>query len=197
MSMSVYSVLAIQTSLPSTLICSYLILLYHTMKPIYICNGNPDLLAFYFDSLILVCQQGYNMLNLFIHWKVCVYHVLSEAHQLDGFQNLNYLHLNYNMNLKPVKYIIPILQHCLLLTISFNRMLTMKEQKKSHFRMLSTHVEKFCTGQSLSSMPMSSSGLAMLMPSNLWMLSFPMLVPLWACTITCRRCPYLVPTWQR
>jgi hypothetical protein len=178
MSMSVYSVLAIQTSLPSTLICSYLIPLYHTMKPIYICTGDPDLLAFYFDSLILVCQQGYNMLNLFIHQKVCVYHVLSEVCQLDGFQNLNYLHLNYNMNLKPVKYIIPILRHCLLLTILFNRMLTMKEWKKSHFRMLSTHVEKFCTGQSLLSMPMSSSGLAMLMPSNLWTLSFPTLVPL-------------------
>ena len=79
------------------------------MKPIYICTGDLDLLAFYFDSLIPVCQQGYNMLNLFIHWKVCVYHVLSEACQLDRFQNLNYLHLNYNMNLKPVKYIISIL----------------------------------------------------------------------------------------
>src|SRR5260370_13465951 len=166
------------------------------MKPIYIWTCNPDLLAFYLDSLILVCQQGYNMLNLFIHWKVCVYHVLSEAHQLDGFQNLNYLHLNYNMNLKLVKYIIPILQHCLLLMISFNRTLTMKEQKKSHFRMLSTHVEKFCTGQSLSSMPMSSSGLAILTPSNLWMLSFPMLVPLLPCTVPCLPCTCPVPTWQ-
>src|SRR5260370_468165 len=155
------------------------------MKPIYIWTCNPDLLAFYLDSLIPVCQQGYNMLNLFIHRKVCVYHVLSEACQLDRFQNLNYLHLNYNMNLKPVKYIIPILRHCLLLMISFNRTLTMKEWKKSHFRMLSTHVKKFCAGQSLSSMPMSSSGLAMLMPSNLRTLSFPMLVLLWACTVTC------------
>src|SRR5258708_3866144 len=32
MSTSVYSILVIQTSLPSTLICSYLILLYYTMK---------------------------------------------------------------------------------------------------------------------------------------------------------------------
>jgi len=197
MSTSVYSILAIQTSLPSTLICSYLIPLYHAMKPIYICTGDLDLLAFYFDSLIPVCQQGYNMLNLCIHQKVCVYHVLSEACQLDRFQNLNYLHLNYNMNLKLVKYIIPILWHCLLLTISFNRMLTMKEQKKSHFRMLSTHVKKFCTGQSLSLMPMSSSSLAMLTPSNLQTLSFPTLVPLWAHTVTCRRCLCPVLTWQR
>jgi len=33
-----------------------------------------------------VCRQGYNMLNLLIHRK-----------------NLNYLHLDYNFNLKPVK----------------------------------------------------------------------------------------------
>ena len=33
-----------------------------------------------------VCKQGYNMLNLLIHRK-----------------NLNYLHLDYNFNLKPTK----------------------------------------------------------------------------------------------
>ena len=33
-----------------------------------------------------VCRQGYNMLNLLIHRK-----------------NLNYLHLDYNFNLKPTK----------------------------------------------------------------------------------------------
>ena len=33
-----------------------------------------------------VCRQGYNMLNLLIHRK-----------------NLNYLHLDFNFNLKPVK----------------------------------------------------------------------------------------------
>ncbi len=33
-----------------------------------------------------MCRQGYNMLNLLIHRK-----------------NLNYLHLDYNFNLKPVK----------------------------------------------------------------------------------------------
>ncbi|KAF8500138.1 NUC071 domain-containing protein [Russula emetica] len=38
------------------------------------------------DAGLQVCRQGYNMLNLLIHWK-----------------NLNYLHLDYNMNLKPVK----------------------------------------------------------------------------------------------
>ncbi|KAF8495254.1 NUC071 domain-containing protein [Russula emetica] len=37
------------------------------------------------DAGLQVCQQGYNMLNLLIHRK-----------------NLNYLHLDYNMNLKPV-----------------------------------------------------------------------------------------------
>ncbi|KAI7934351.1 hypothetical protein MJO28_017138, partial [Puccinia striiformis f. sp. tritici] len=45
------------------------------------------------------CRQGYNMLNLLIHRK-----------------NLNYLHLDYDMNLKPVKT------------------LTTKERKKSRFR---------------------------------------------------------------
>ncbi|RRT51649.1 hypothetical protein B296_00043431 [Ensete ventricosum] len=45
-----------------------------------------------------VCQQGYNMLNLLIHRK-----------------SLNYLHLDYNFNLKPVKT------------------LTTKERKKSRF----------------------------------------------------------------
>lgn len=45
-----------------------------------------------------VCKQGYNMLNLLIHRK-----------------NLNYLHLDYNFNLKPVKT------------------LTTKERKKSRF----------------------------------------------------------------
>ena len=45
-----------------------------------------------------VCRQGHNMLNLLIHRK-----------------NLNYLHLDYNFNLKPVKT------------------LTTKERKKSRF----------------------------------------------------------------
>ena len=45
-----------------------------------------------------VCRQGYNMLNLLIHRK-----------------HLNYLHLDYNFNLKPVKT------------------LTTKERKKSRF----------------------------------------------------------------
>lgn len=47
---------------------------------------------------VQVCRQGYNMLNLLIHRK-----------------NLNYLHLDYNFNLKPVKT------------------LTTKERKKSRF----------------------------------------------------------------
>lgn len=45
-----------------------------------------------------MARQGYNMLNLLIHRK-----------------NLNYLHLDYNFNLKPVKT------------------LTTKERKKSRF----------------------------------------------------------------
>ncbi len=49
-------------------------------------------------SCAQVCRQGYNMLNLLIHRK-----------------NLNYLHLDYNFNLKPVKT------------------LTTKERKKSRF----------------------------------------------------------------
>ncbi|KAK0464642.1 NUC071 domain-containing protein [Desarmillaria tabescens] len=50
------------------------------------------------EAGLQVCRQGYNMLNLLIHRK-----------------NLNYLHLDYNMNLKPVKT------------------LTTKERKKSRF----------------------------------------------------------------
>ena len=38
------------------------------------------------EAGLQVCRQGYNMLNLLIHRK-----------------NLNYLHLDYNFNLKPVK----------------------------------------------------------------------------------------------
>ena len=50
------------------------------------------------EAGLQVCRQGYNMLNLLIHCK-----------------NLNYLHLDYNFNLKPVKT------------------LTTKERKKSRF----------------------------------------------------------------
>lgn len=50
------------------------------------------------SARVQVCRQGYNMLNLLIHRK-----------------NLNYLHLDYNFNLKPVKT------------------LTTKERKKSRF----------------------------------------------------------------
>eukprot|EP00955_Chlamydomonas_euryale_P028723 303076-Chlamydomonas_euryale.AAC.8 len=50
------------------------------------------------EAGLQVCRQGYNMLNLLIHRK-----------------NLNYLHLDYNLNLKPVKT------------------LTTKERKKSRF----------------------------------------------------------------
>merc|ERR1719197_682661 len=50
------------------------------------------------EAGLQVCRQGYNMLNLLIHHK-----------------NLNYLHLDYNFNLKPVKT------------------LTTKERKKSRF----------------------------------------------------------------
>ena len=51
-----------------------------------------------FRLSLQVCRQGYNMLNLLIHRK-----------------HLNYLHLDYNFNLKPVKT------------------LTTKERKKSRF----------------------------------------------------------------
>lgn len=56
-----------------------------------------------------VCRQGYNMLNLLIHRK-----------------NLNYLHLDYNFNLKPVKTLTTKVQaklsYCLthLICIKFN-----------------------------------------------------------------------------
>ncbi|KAJ8079426.1 Pre-mRNA-processing-splicing factor 8 [Marasmius tenuissimus] len=50
------------------------------------------------EAGLQVCRQGYNMLNLLIHRK-----------------NLNYLHLDYNLNLKPVKT------------------MTTKERKKSRF----------------------------------------------------------------
>ena len=51
------------------------------------------------EAGLQICWQGYNMLDLLIHRK-----------------NLSYLHLDYNMNLKPVK------------------MLMTKEWKKSRFR---------------------------------------------------------------
>ena len=54
--------------------------------------------AEWWHAVLQVCRQGYNMLNLLIHRK-----------------NLNYLHLDYNFNLKPVKT------------------LTTKERKKSRF----------------------------------------------------------------
>lgn len=44
-----------------------------------------------------VCRQGYNMLNLLIHRK-----------------NLNYLHLDYNFNLKPVKTLTTKVRHATL-----------------------------------------------------------------------------------
>ncbi|KAF8498963.1 PROCN domain-containing protein [Russula emetica] len=47
--------------------------------------------------------------------QVCIHHTFRQKHIDLAFQNLNYLHLDYNMNLKPVKT------------------LTMKERKKSHF----------------------------------------------------------------
>jgi pre-mRNA-processing factor 8 len=50
------------------------------------------------EAGLQVCRQGYNMLNLLINRK-----------------NLNYLHLDFNFNLKPVKT------------------LTTKERKKSRF----------------------------------------------------------------
>jgi len=50
------------------------------------------------EAGLQVCRQGYNMLNLLIHRR-----------------NLNYLHLDYNFNLKPIKT------------------LTTKERKKSRF----------------------------------------------------------------
>lgn len=50
------------------------------------------------EAGLQVCRQGYNMLNLLIHRK-----------------NLNYLHLDFNMNLKPIKT------------------LTTKERKRSRF----------------------------------------------------------------
>ena len=50
------------------------------------------------EAGLQVCCQGHDMLNLLIQCK-----------------NLNYLHLDYNFNLKPV------------------RTLTTKERKKSHF----------------------------------------------------------------
>lgn len=68
----------------------------HLSKQSICLNARIDCLS---ASLLLqVCRQGYNMLNLLIHRK-----------------NLNYLHLDYNFNLKPVKT------------------LTTKERKKSRF----------------------------------------------------------------
>jgi pre-mRNA-processing factor 8 len=58
----------------------------------------PLLVLDWVEAGLQVCRQGHNMLNLLIHRK-----------------SLNYLHLDYNFNLKPVKT------------------LTTKERKKSRF----------------------------------------------------------------
>ena len=50
-----------------------------------------------------VCRQGYNMLNLLIHRK-----------------NLNYLHLDYNFNLKPVKTLTTKVHNCIFIGKNFN-----------------------------------------------------------------------------
>jgi pre-mRNA-processing factor 8 len=64
------------------------------------------------EAGLQVCWQGYNMLNLLIHQKVCVYCAFHQKYaDFRVFQNLNYLHLDYNMNLKPVKYVVHILLH--------------------------------------------------------------------------------------
>ena len=52
------------------------------------------------DAGLQVCRQGYNMLNLLIHRKVRTSCSITSA-LTRGFQNLNYLHLDYNMNLNP------------------------------------------------------------------------------------------------
>jgi pre-mRNA-processing factor 8 len=55
------------------------------------------------EAGLQVCRQGYNMLNLLIHRKVSNNLFLLDKKVLRITQNLNYLHLDYNMNLKPVK----------------------------------------------------------------------------------------------
>ena len=57
------------------------------------------------EAGLQVCRQGYNMLNLLIHRKVRTSCFITSA-LTRGFQNLNYLHLDYNMNLKPVKFVV-------------------------------------------------------------------------------------------
>lgn len=72
------------------------------------------------EAGLQVCRQGYNMLNLLIHRK-----------------NLNYLHLDYNFNLKPVKT------------------LTTKERKKSRFgNGLSPHIPRMTAFDSLGHNPL-------------------------------------------
>ncbi|KAF8130085.1 hypothetical protein K438DRAFT_1999464 [Mycena galopus ATCC 62051] len=104
------------------------ILPYHSPKSVYIRTDDPDLPAFYFDPLINpVSLRGHTAKNaLFISHEDSVFSpngadddsfVLPES--IDPFRkNLNYLHLDYNMNLKPVKT------------------LTTKERKKSGFKHL-------------------------------------------------------------
>jgi hypothetical protein len=80
------------------------------------------------EAGLQVCRQGYNMLNLLIHRK-----------------NLNYLHLDYNMNLKPIKT---------------------KSERSRDSAMRSTCVEKSFVSLSLSWTPTFSSDSAMSMRSS-------------------------------
>ena len=78
--------------IPSTVHKKYLLRAFQQTK--YFQSTQID----WIEAGLQLCRQGYNMLNLLIHRK-----------------NLNYLHLDYNFNLKPI------------------RTLTTKERKKSRF----------------------------------------------------------------
>ncbi|KAL4063446.1 hypothetical protein J3A83DRAFT_4047538, partial [Scleroderma citrinum] len=90
---------------------------YHHPKNVYICMDDPDLPAFYFDPLINpISLHGMTAKNApLVSHKDIIFGPNDGDNNFElSEENLNYLHLDYNMNLKPVKT------------------LTM-EHKKSHF----------------------------------------------------------------
>ncbi|KAH9911418.1 uncharacterized protein B0H18DRAFT_1089192 [Fomitopsis serialis] len=91
----------------STLPRSVRISLHHTPKIVYICTDDPDLPVFYFDPLISpISLRSFTPKNApFVLHEDAIFGP-NDAEDDDfelADENLNCLHLDYNMILKPVK----------------------------------------------------------------------------------------------
>jgi hypothetical protein len=94
-------------------------------QPVKVCVSYPKLLkCFVLNELKSRPKRAMTKKNLFRQLKGTKFFQTTMLDWVEaGLQvhrqgyNINYLHLNHNMNLKPVKYVTPIVRHCLLLTI--------------------------------------------------------------------------------